>query len=57
MIFTIVWDYYGRLAVMQMEPAQTTEGPSVGPYGDEEPMWIQRNTRGKVRGVYIPKTG
>src|SRR5881628_2231753 len=54
MLFTIVRDYNRRLAAMQVGQAQTTEGPTIGSYGTEDPMRIQKETKGKVRGVYIP---
>ncbi len=50
MIFTIVRDYNRRLAAMQVGQAQTTEGPTIGSYGNEDPMRIQRETKGKVTG-------
>ena len=55
MIFTIVRDYNRRLAAMQVGQAQTTEGPTIGGYGNEDPMRIQRETKGKVRAIYIPE--
>jgi peptide/nickel transport system substrate-binding protein len=55
MIFTIVRDYNRRLAAMQVGQAQTTEGPTIGTYGNEDPLRIQRETRGKMRGIYIPE--
>jgi peptide/nickel transport system substrate-binding protein len=55
MIFTIVQDYNRRLAAMQVGQAQTTEGPTIGSYGNEDPMRIQRETRGKARAAYIPE--
>ena len=55
MIFTIVQDYNRRLAAMQVGQAQTTEGPTIGSYGNEDPLRIQRETRGKVRAIYIPE--
>jgi peptide/nickel transport system substrate-binding protein len=54
MSFTIVRDYNRRLAAMQVGQAQTTEGPTIGTYGNEDPIRIQRETKGKVRGIYIP---
>src|ERR671925_1846796 len=54
MIFTIVRDYNRRLAAMQVGQAQTTEGPTIGSYGTEDPMRIQKETKGRVRGIYIP---
>jgi peptide/nickel transport system substrate-binding protein len=53
MIFTIVRDYNRRLAAMQVGQAQTTEGPTIGSYGNEDPMRIQKETKGRVRGIYI----
>jgi peptide/nickel transport system substrate-binding protein len=55
MIFTIVRDYNRRLAAMQVGQAQTTEGPTIGGYGTEDPMRIQRETKGRVRAIYIPE--
>jgi peptide/nickel transport system substrate-binding protein len=55
MTFTIVRDYNRRLAAMQVGQAQTTEGPTIGTYGNEDPMRIQRESKGKVRGIYIPE--
>ncbi|HXH10312.1 MAG TPA: ABC transporter substrate-binding protein [Alphaproteobacteria bacterium] len=55
MHFTIIRDYNRRLAAMQVGQAQTTEGPTIGGYGTEDPMRIQRETRGKVRAIYIPE--
>jgi ABC-type transport system substrate-binding protein len=55
MIFSIIRDYNRRLAAMQVGQAQTTEGPTIGSYGNEDPMRIQRETKGKVRGIYIPE--
>ena len=55
MLFTIVRDYNRRLAAMQVGQAQTTEGPTIGTYGNEDPMRLQAETKGKVRGVYIPE--
>jgi peptide/nickel transport system substrate-binding protein len=55
MIFTIVRDYNRRLAAMQVGQAHTTEGPTIGSYGNEDPMRMQRETKGRVRGVYIPE--
>ena len=55
MLFTIVRDYNRRLAAMQVGQAQTTEGPTIGTYGNEDPMRIQRETKGRVRAVYIPE--
>jgi peptide/nickel transport system substrate-binding protein len=55
MLFTIVRDYNRRLAALQVGQAHTTEGPTIGTYGNEDPMRIQRETRGKVRGIYIPE--
>jgi peptide/nickel transport system substrate-binding protein len=54
-IFTIVRDYNRRLAALQVGQAQTTEGPTIGSYGNEDPMRMQRETKGKVRAVYIPE--
>src|SRR4029453_16900159 len=53
MIFTIVRDYNRRLAAMQVGQAHTTEGPTIGSYGTEDPMRVQRETKGRVRAVYI----
>ena len=53
MSFTIVRDYNRRLAAMQVGQAHTTEGPTIGSYGSEDPMRIQRETKGRVRAVYI----
>ena len=55
MIFTFVRDYNRRLAAMQVGQAQTTEGPTIGSYGNEDPMRMQRETKGKLRGIYIPE--
>src|SRR3989449_4260938 len=55
MIFTIVRDYNRRLAAMQVGQAQTTEGPTIGTYGSEDPMRMQRETKGRVRAIYIPE--
>jgi peptide/nickel transport system substrate-binding protein len=55
MIFTIVRDYNRRLAAMQVGQAHTTEGPTIGSYGNEDPMRMQRETKGRVRGIYIPE--
>jgi peptide/nickel transport system substrate-binding protein len=55
MIFTIIRDYNRRLAAMQVGQAHTTEGPTIGTYGNEDPMRMQRETKGKVRGIYIPE--
>ncbi len=55
MIFTIVRDYNRRLAAMQVGQAHTTEGPTIGSYGTEDPMRMQRETKGRVRAVYIPE--
>lgn len=55
MIFTLVRDYNRRLAAMQVGQAQTTEGPTIGGYGNEDPMRIQQETKGKVRAIYIPE--
>ena len=55
MIFTIVQNYNRRLAAMQVGQAQTTEGPTIGSYGNEDPLRIQRETRGKARAIYIPE--
>jgi peptide/nickel transport system substrate-binding protein len=55
MIFTIVQDYNRRLAAMQVGQAQTTEGPTIGSYGNEDPLRIQRETKGKGRAIYIPE--
>jgi peptide/nickel transport system substrate-binding protein len=55
MHFTIVRDYNRRLAAMQVGQAHTTEGPTIGSYGNEDPMRIQRETKGRVRAVYIPE--
>src|SRR4030095_9072017 len=55
MIFTMIRDYNRRLAAMQVAQAQTTEGPTIGTYGNEDPRRIQRETKGKVRGIYIPE--
>jgi peptide/nickel transport system substrate-binding protein len=55
MHFTIVRDYNRRLAAMQVGQAHTTEGPTIGTYGNEDPMRIQRETKGRVRAVYIPE--
>src|SRR5262249_20654981 len=55
MLFTIVRDYNRRLAAMQVGQAQTTEGPTIGGDGSEDPMRIQQETKGKVRAIYIPE--
>jgi peptide/nickel transport system substrate-binding protein len=55
MLFTIVRDYNRRLAAMQVAQAQTTEGPTIGSYGNEDPMRIQGESKGKVRAIYIPE--
>jgi peptide/nickel transport system substrate-binding protein len=55
MSFTIVRDYNRRLAAMQVGQAHTTEGPTIGTYGSEDPLRIQRETKGRVRAVYIPE--
>src|SRR5256712_12494539 len=55
MIFTIVRDYNRRLAAMQVGQAHTTEGPTIGSYGSEDPMRMQRETKGRVRAIYIPE--
>ena len=55
MIFTIVRDHNRRLAAMQVGQAHTTEGPTIGTYGNEDPRRIQQETQGKVRAVYIPE--
>jgi peptide/nickel transport system substrate-binding protein len=55
MIFTIVRDYNRRLGAMQVGQAHTTEGPTIGTYGNEDPMRVQRETKGRVRAVYIPE--
>jgi peptide/nickel transport system substrate-binding protein len=55
MLFTIVRDYNRRLAAMQVGQVQTTEGPTIGSYGNEDPMRIQAETKGKVRAIYIPE--
>lgn len=55
MSFTIVRDYNRRLAAMQVGQAHTTEGPTIGTYGSEDPMRVQRETKGRVRAVYIPE--
>ena len=55
MLFTIVRDYNRRLAAMQVGQAQTTEGPTIGSYGNEDPMRLQAETKGKVRAIYIPE--
>src|SRR3989442_9982637 len=55
MLFTIVRDHNRRLAAMQVGQAHTTEGPTIGTYGNEDPRRIQRETHGKVRAVYIPE--
>jgi peptide/nickel transport system substrate-binding protein len=55
MLFSIVRDYNRRLAAMQVGQAQTTEGPTIGTYGNEDPMRLQAETKGKVRAVYIPE--
>ena len=51
MIFTIVRDYNRRLAAMQVGQAQTTEGPTIGTYGNEDPMRIQRGDQGQGDGA------
>lgn len=55
MHFTIIRDYNRRLAAMQVGQAQTTEGPTIGTYGNEDPVRMQRETKGKVRAIYIPE--
>jgi peptide/nickel transport system substrate-binding protein len=55
MLFTIVRDYNRRLAAMQVGQVQTTEGPTIGTYGNEDSVRIQRETKGKVRAIYIPE--
>jgi peptide/nickel transport system substrate-binding protein len=55
MHFSIIRDYNRRLAAMQVGQAQTTEGPTIGGYGNEDPMRIQQETKGKVRAIYIPE--
>jgi ABC-type transport system substrate-binding protein len=55
MSFTIVRDYNRRLAAMQVGQAHTTEGPTIGTYGSEDPLRVQRETKGRVRAVYIPE--
>ncbi len=55
MTFTIIQDYNRRLAAMQVGQAQTTEGPTIGSYGNEDPLRLQRETKGKARGIYIPE--
>jgi peptide/nickel transport system substrate-binding protein len=55
MMFTIVRDYNRRLAAMQVGQAHTTEGPTIGSYGNEDPLRMQRETKGRVRGIYIPE--
>jgi peptide/nickel transport system substrate-binding protein len=55
MVFNIVRDYNRRLAAIQVGQAHTTEGPTIGGYGNEDPMRIQREAKGKVRGIYIPE--
>jgi peptide/nickel transport system substrate-binding protein len=55
MLFTIVRDYNRRLAAMQVGQAQTTEGPTIGTYGNEDPRRLQTETKGKIRAVYIPE--
>jgi peptide/nickel transport system substrate-binding protein len=55
MIFTIIRDYNRRLAAMQVGQAATTEGPTIGGYGNEDPVRLQRETKGKVRAIYIPE--
>src|SRR5262249_59832687 len=55
MLFTVVRDYNRRLAAMQVGQAQTTEGPTIGSYGNEDPMRLQAETKGKVRAIYIPE--
>src|SRR2546428_12380215 len=52
---TIVRDYNRRLAAMQVGQAHTTEGPTIGTYGSEDPMRMQRETKGRVRAIYIPE--
>jgi peptide/nickel transport system substrate-binding protein len=54
MVFTIVRDYNRRLAALQVGQAHTTEGPTIGSYGSEDPMRMQRETKGRVRALYIP---
>ena len=53
--FSIIRDYNRRLAAMQVGQAQTTEGPTIGGYGNEDPVRLQRETGGKVRAIYIPE--
>jgi peptide/nickel transport system substrate-binding protein len=53
--FSIIRDYNRRLAAMQVGQAQTTEGPTIGSYGNEDPRRIQRETQGRVRATYIPE--
>ena len=55
MHFTIVRDYNRRLAAMQVGQAQTTEGPTIGTYGSEDPVRVQREAKGRVRAIYIPE--
>src|SRR5712692_4903692 len=55
MIFTIIQDYNRRLAAMQVGQAQTTEVPTIGSYGNEDPLRIQRETKLKGRAIYIPE--
>src|SRR5215813_591308 len=55
MIFTIIQDYNRRLAAMQVGQAQTTEGPTIGSYGNEDPLRVQRESKGKARAAYIPE--
>jgi len=55
MTFTIVRDYNRRLAAMQVGQAHTTEGPTIGGYGNEDPMRLQRETKGRLRAIYIPE--
>jgi peptide/nickel transport system substrate-binding protein len=55
MHFSIIRDYNRRLAAMQVGQAQTTEGPTIGGYGNEDPIRIQQETKGKVRAIYIPE--
>jgi peptide/nickel transport system substrate-binding protein len=55
MSFSIIRDYNRRLAAMQVGQAQTTEGPTIGGYGNEDPERLQRETKGKLRAIYIPE--
>src|SRR5438445_3064484 len=55
MSLPMVRDYNRRLAAMQVGQAHTTEGPTIGTYGSEDPMRVQRETKGRVRAVYIPE--